>query len=698
MSATTTADVQRQLAEEAATHAAAMATIQDATNTVQTRLTEAQQSFTELVTRVTELRIRKGEALSTQTSDQISLSHCDTGSDRVDALLEALRTKLSTKEAARTNTTNTNTGSVLQRLETAALEAMTPFTERRVSALFTSNAAAVRTTSVMLLFQNDVRGVRAWAKKHFSSCASCSARLAQLPAWTPSSYASKRVGLACAPNLRAIPHKRYHKLSVSLLQERSLAGRVDTEEHLELLRGTFFVHVQSKAASGVLADAAASCAAMTEALQTFASESLTTLREAARAAAPWNVGPDSNSDVSAAMEILLHLLEVRVMVQPVPQPAVTHQGAPCSLVQLSCALVVPLQVSAIAPLLSLLQVKEHRTYFAERVLTPLVLRWAAALSLGDCAAHYTAVGCKAAEALYEIAKDAGIVSSAGASLAQLYYVLQAFAVFGTTVEVEVATPHVLPDGATTATLQEGKAAALRLLRSVLERFCPSEPLATPPVCDPTLSELTVKVTRAPTGFLEILNQSFSSDQRMPATSRSSALDTFVSPKSKISLGLRLFRELVIDVYRPYHPCTGVVLASENGAGSRPRAAACVPVIDLPVDIATANVRVATAMTRCVEALRRCESAAAAVQRDDAAAAGDALSLETAGNVVVTAVKEQLQQAEALTRLRAKWSAAAVAVVGVPKACVDVVVPFSMAEADVRRATKPLLYLRVIYEC
>lgn len=193
---------------------------------------------------------------------------------------------------------------------------------------------------------------------------------------------------------------------------------------------------------------------------------------------------------------------------------------------------------------------------------------------------------------------------------------------------------------------------------------------------------------------------------MPSTSRSSALDTFMSPKSKISLGLKLFRDLVVDVYRPYHPCTGVVLATENGVGGRAKAAPCTPVIDLPVDCVRANVTVANfVMARLVDLKQREDALVASTAAvagpsppplSSAPTAADAV--EKAGQEALQSVTEKVRRAALVERLRMQWAQLGVKVVECPKACVHVIVPFSMTEVDVRSATKPLLYLRVVYDC
>ncbi|KPA78477.1 hypothetical protein ABB37_06097 [Leptomonas pyrrhocoris] len=723
MSTVTVEELQKQMEVEMAAHKAAIDAIAAQTRKLQSLLDDNQRAFTDLVTRVTNLRVAKGEFLAARAEAHTPCGNLGTGSDLLDGFLDSFRVKLATVSTA-------GVSPVMQKLETAALEAMTPYGARRVSALFTSNAAAVRHTGILLLFPNDVRGVRGWAKKHFSSCPSCAARLAQLPPWTPHRYDSKAIGFAAAPDLRIIPEKRYHHLTCSLVQESSVAARVDTAEQLDLIRGTFFLKVQSAKTGQPLTEAAGVCATATAALQTCVTTCMTELRDTVRTAAPWNVDPTANRDVSTAIEILLHLMEPRVDVQVVPQPTVstptpnspttttTRHGAPCTLVQMNVAVTVPLQVSAVAPLLHVLRVPEQRRYVVDTVLAPLAVRVGEVFGVGDLAARYSSVGLKFAEALFQLAVQQRLVpgdeqstspsasaatnsSTAAAAgtfppvavetLSQLYFVLQALAVFNTTLEVEMATPHLSTAAALDAaeSAQSAKKAALHLVRSLLQRFSPPTPFVVPPACEPDATELTVKVTRAPTAFLEIINNAFSSDQRLPATARSSALDTFISLKSKISLGLRLFRELVVDVYRPYHPCTGVVLAAENGVNGRPRAAPCVPVIDLPVDTVAANITVATSVMRCLDDLQRCEAAL-----DTAAAETPA---EKAGKAALQAAAEKLRRTELLDQLRAQWEQLCIHVVESTKACVEVVLPFSMTEVDVRSATKPLLYVRVVYE-
>ncbi|CBZ33335.1 hypothetical protein, conserved [Leishmania donovani] len=693
--------LRRQLQAEQDAHAATMAQLQEQTRTFQAVLAEQQEAFTDLITRVTELRVAKGECMAAQVAGRTQHMTFNTGSALLDGFLYSLHAKLEDPEMSVAT-------SVLQKLENAALEALTPYGPGRVSALLTSNASAVRTTGLLVLFPNDVRGVRQWARKHLSSCASCAARQAQLPAWTPYRYDSKGTGFAAAPNLRAIPNKNYHHVAISLLQERSIADRMDTENQLVIMRATALVRVQSAQTGQPLADSATTCAQMTSSLQAFLAETMTELRSNISVSAPWSTGANPNSELSAAIEILLHMVEPSVQVRPMQQVAVNSTGASCTLVEIEATVSVPLHVSALAPLLRLMDDPAQRGYVIQQVLTPLARRIGDALGDGDLAAHYTSTGLRFAEALYHIAVHQGLVETDGSptgksstnpssrsspggkdgkskTLEQLYLILQALAVFGTSVDVEVITPHV-PAGQPESK-QDAKRAALRLARALLRQFAAPNPHVVPRGDDVDTVNMTIKVSRAPTTFLEVLNRAFSSNHRLPPTSRSTALDAFMSPKSKISLGLKLFRELVVEVYRPYHPCTGIVLAAENGVGGRPRAPPCVPVIDLPVDVVEANVRVAAYVEQRLQQLNEIEAS------DVVAAEG---RLEREGKAFVQRVASTLQQAAPAERLCRQWTAAQITVNEVSKVRVDALVPFAMTEVDARSATKPLLYLHVVY--
>ncbi|CAJ1021311.1 hypothetical protein, conserved [Leishmania lindenbergi] len=679
-----------------------MARLAEQMRTFQAVLTEQQEAFTDLITRVTNLRVAKGECMAAQATGHTPNMTFNTGSDLLDGLLYSLQSKLE-------DPTSSVTTSVLQKLEVAALEALTPYEAGRISSLFTSNTSAVRTTGLLVLFPNDVRGVRQWARKHLSSCASCAARQAQQPAWTPYRYDSKGTGFAAAPKLRGIPNKYYHHVAISLLQERSIADRMETENQLVIMRTTVLAHVQSAKTRQPLADAAATCAQMTRILQAFLVEAMAELRNTIRTSAPWNSATNPNSKFSAAVEIFLHMVQPRVQVQPVRQAAVSTTGAPCTLLQIEATVSVPLHVSALAPLLGLLADPVQRGYVIEHVLTPLAQRLGDALGSGDLATRYTAIGLQFFDGLYRIAAHQGLAETAGSrsggpstnrqlptsspggkdgkgkTLEQLYVILQALAVFGTSVDVEFITPHA--PASQVEPKQDAKKAVLRLARALLLQFAAPNPLRVPPGDDPDSTNMTIKVSRAPTTFLGILNRTFSSNHRLPSTSRSTALDAFMSPKSKISLGLKLFSELVVEVYRPYHPCTGVILAVENGVGGRPRAPACVPVIDLPPDVVAANVRVATYVAQRLQGLQELETSTVVEEEGQ---------LEREGKALLQRVASALQQAAPAERLCREWAAAAITIAGVPQVCVDVVVPFRMTEVDVRSATKPLLYLHVVY--
>lgn len=695
-------ELRRQLEAEQDAHAATMAQLQEQTRTFQAVLAEQQEAFTDLITRVTELRVAKGECMAAQVAGRTQHMTFNTGSDLLDGFLYSLQAKLEDPEMPVAT-------SVLQKLENAALEALTPYGPGRVSALLSSNSSAVRTTGLLVLFPNDVRGVRQWARKHLSSCASCAARQAQLPAWTPYRYDSKETGFAAAPNLRAIPNKHYHHVAISLQQERSIADRMDTENQLVIMRTTALVRVQSAQTGQPLADAATACSQMTSSLQAFLAETMAGLCNTASVSAPWSTGANPNTELSTAIEVLLHMVEPSVQVRPMQQVAVNSTGASCTILEIEATVSVPLHVSALAPLLRLMDDPAQRDYVIQHVLTPLARRIGDVLGDSDLAANYTAIGLRFVEALYRIAVHQGLVETDGApsgrctatpsssmsspggkdgkskALEQLYLILQALAVFSTSVDVEVVTPHV-PASQPELT-QDAKRAALHLARALLRQFAAPNPLVLSQGDDVNSVNMTFKVSRAPTTFLEVLNRAFSSNQRLPPTSRSTALDAFMSPKSKISLGLKLFSELVVEVYRPYHPCTAIILAAENGVGGRPRAPPCVPVIDLPVDAVEANVRVAAYVEQRLQQLNEIEAS------DAVAAEG---RLEREGKAFMQHVASTLQQAVPTERLCRQWTGAQITVNEVSKVCVDVLVPFAMTEVDVRSATKPLLYLQVVY--
>ncbi|GET87737.1 hypothetical protein, conserved [Leishmania tarentolae] len=695
-------ELRQQLKAEQDAHAATMAQLREKTCTFQAVLAEQQEAFTDLVTRVTELRVAKGECMAAQVAGRAPHMSFNTGSDFLDSLLYSLDGKRKGLEVS-------VVASVLQKLETAALEALTPYAPGRVSALFTSNSSAVRTTGLLVLFPNDVRGVRQWVRKHVNSCASCAARQTQLPAWAPHRYDREGTGFAAAPNLRAIPNKKYHHVSISFLQERSLADRMDRERQLVILRTTALMHVQSAQSAQPLADAEATCAQMTTALKGFLAETMSEISSTTSTSAPWNTGANPNSDLSAAIEVLLHVVEPRVQVRPVQQVAVDSTGASCTLVEMEATVSVPLHISPLAPLLRLMGDPAQRAYVIQQVLTPLARRIGDALGYGGLAAHYTAIGLQFVEALYRIAVHQGIVdadrTSSGRSdtayassqssapgkdvkskiLGQLYLIFQALAVFGTSVDVEVTTPHI--SASQLEPKQNAKKAALRLTRTLLRKLSAPSPLMVPQGDDADSINMTLKVSRAPTTFLEVLNCAFSSNHRLPPTSRSTTLDTFMSPKAKISLGLKLFKELVVEVHRPYHPCTGLILATENGVGGRPRAPPCVPVIDLPVDVVDANVRFAAYVQQLLQKLDQLETSDAVSEEG---------RLEREGKAFVQHLASTLQQAAPAERLCRHWASAQVRVKEVQKVCADILIPFEMKETDARAATKPLLYLHVVY--
>lgn len=690
----TVEELQGLIDAERSRHASEMEKLHQNVKALQSVLTEQQQTFRELVTRVVDLRVEKGERAVDRGKKESSTF--STGCGSLDGILSYLQGKLHD-----TGSTADKRDSLLRQLETAALEAMTPYGHGKMSSLFTSNSSAVQTTGVLLEFLNDIRGVRDWATDHVGNCRSCASRCKRMPSWSPYRPASAiGTGLSSALNLRAIPSKKFSRFSFSLRQERSLADRCDTDQTIDLLTATAVVLVQQRSSGQLLDDLPSVAQRISTTFTTRLQQAMEQVQREISTSAPWCQAdsPTRNDRLAVAVEVLLHMLKPRIAVSPLADATVdSTEGKRCSVVQVDAAISAPVQVSAMAPFLEMMKEPAEREYMYQHIFTPLAQRLGGVMGLSDEAASYSPALLRFCEGLYRLVEHGDLTAAAsadlkgssgrtGPSLRQLYSVLQALAVFGTTVEVELA----IPSTATVAPTMKQR--VLSVATSLLRNLTTPSPYCFPPTDDPAIANVAVQLRRAPTSFLRLLNRTFSSPHRLPPTSRMSLLDAVMSPRLKISAGLQLYRELVVAVCRPYQPNCGVMLAGERGSSSGAGAAApsfCQPVVQLPPDVVASNVAVGGAAARLLE---RVEAEAARPPTAETVS-----EVERQGRQLWTKLGETVRGCSLVEQLSKDWAEMDLQVVEVARTRMDVVLPFSFLEDDLLQATRPLLYLRCLWE-
>ncbi|KEG15077.1 hypothetical protein DQ04_00191010 [Trypanosoma grayi] len=666
-------DLQRAICAERERHQQVMESMERQRDTLQSLLDDQKQAFQDLISRVTRLRVAKGEYLAAETDGTLKEVKFDTGCEAVDNLLYDIQDGV--KEAVLTD------GILLTKLSTAATQAVTPSSARRPSTPSVP-CPSTRSTSIAVVLRNEIRATQPWAQKHYKKCGACDAKRARLQPWEQ--IDEKAVGLAALPDLRHIPGKSFYKGSLRFLRERS------GDRTLHVLRVSLVMQVKA-ANGGRIVDPAATAVQMTQVFTKWIANELTNAKEVARKA-PWNEKATENLMLSGAVEMLLHSLDARVCVTAAPPTAVRTAAAACTPLSVDVAITTPTHVPTITPFIALLAEAEQRAYIVKYIVHPIAERIGKLVGMPETVSKYTTTAFNALDALYRMAQREGVVEEPrkkspkrakptllDTTFQKVRAILLALAVFDTTVEIDCACPR-LDD---VKDVSSAKKSVLSLARSFLRWLTAPVPYTMPAVDDPKCANLVVRVLRAPTLFLEILNSAFSSNRRLPSASRVGVVDYLASPKSKIRYGLKFFSELVVDVYRPYAPNTGVIIAEEKGKSGKPKASRCTPVTDLPRDIVRANVEVAVQAKEIMQKLHALQQQAA-----------DETDVERRGKEVVHRVLEEVHDDALCAALVKDLEGLQIEVDELTSVCVDVWLPFGFDFAETVDSSGELLYLRV----
>ncbi|KAF5225857.1 hypothetical protein ECC02_001176 [Trypanosoma cruzi] len=568
--------------EENRQHQQTMEMILRQRETLQGVLEEQRQSFQELIARVTKLRVLKAELLSMSSDAAVQELKFDTGSKGVDELLYTIQDNL--EGTALTGDT------LLNKFYKAAQQILKTCTSSKKS-VFSSGSSGMRSSDIAFVTRNEIRGTQLWAQKHCKKCFTCDGKRLNLQ--PGEQVDEKSVGLARLPDLSRIPGKDFYKSSIRFL--RKMSG----ERTLEVFRFSAVVAMRGK--NGIrLTDSFATAKRVTDVITALVKKALATAEEEAKKA-PWNEEATKNLLLSGAVEVFLHSLDANISVTVASSNETHVMEANCTPMNFTVAILAPTYIPTVATLLELLSDAEQRAYFAKYIVQPLAERIGKFLDMIDVVTFYTRVAINTVDALFRMTKAQWFADILGKGFPKseksvpqekmakkVHAVLLALSIFGTSVEVNCALP---PPGDITDTASI-KNFLLNIAESFLRLLIAPSPYRIPPMNDPKSANLIVSLLRAPTVFLEILNSTFSSNRRLPSTARVGVVDYLASPKAKIRHGLRLFSEIIVDVYRPYAPNTGVVIADDNGKSGKPKATGCTPISDMPRDIVRANVEVA----------------------------------------------------------------------------------------------------------
>lgn len=466
--------------------------------------------------------------------------------------------------------------------------------------------------------------------------------------------------------------------------------------------------------------------------------------ETARASSPasGNESPLSE-ETKVAVEVFLSSIGCNVTVVPSTSQsagaATSSSGgnaSPSFELCVSVALTLPVHVACVQPLMEAARHDAHQSVLIDRVFNPLIETVCNAIGMNSKAEFFSSMVKKTSEIIQTFRKAnlekqvANAATSADGSNAaapvqgernlkkrQIYNILHALALHKTTFAFVYAVPRSHDDdqgdgavsspwtpskntsrlaSAITTAGSLGKGKVLNILMEVLKTFVSPGAVVIPANPAPDLLEFVLMLEKAPLYLLDALNKEYSSTERTPSSRRtgSSLFDAVVSPQTKISLGLKLFSEMVVDIFRPYSPDCGAIIVEEEEKSqsffkkSPVLAPPCVPRTDLPVDIVHANIAVHEEATKLVAKVK--EEKLHTSHQD----------LEKQSKEVLKRVRDRVSTVSLTTEsMKSGWSELGITVQQWHRAEVNALLPFGQAiqhgghdDSDLHAdAHLPLLY-------
>lgn len=491
-------------------------------------------------------------------------------------------------------------------------------------------------TNVIFLFHPTVRGVRRWAKSHTTTCSRCAMAQATINraeiAFRPSAGA---LGLAAMPNFAAMPGKQAYSLMARILPQPSLGHRGEDEMFFSVFRIAFDLKVRHT--SGM--DRNTWCTKLENLCNSWMNRLLTKITKASgdSASSGGDVGSAARPRISPAVELFSHSLSVQAEVQVMAsgtasnvtgggaapnqrhrdpmqwgqqQPTRAGDEEVCLRLQMSFS--TPLYVAALSQFLVVIRERTQRTELLFNVIQPVVMEMAHKFNKADVVFPHLQTALSATEAAWNLTDvHCDCTNAAGryAFLKRWYCILTGLGAFATTIQVDWAVPRQqqqqqpFPSGhsSTTTSTSEGpppsspkantasqtiREYGLFLAKGLLRFIAPPAAPAFPPRMDPEAVELSVVLRGIPRALAEVLGTEFA-----PAASptQSSMLDFFLSAKTKMNIGLRMFSDFCVDIYRPFHARTGVKIAPAS-----PQTRPCEPVVEFTPQMTSANLMLAEA--------------------------------------------------------------------------------------------------------
>ncbi|EAN78750.1 uncharacterized protein TEOVI_000111800 [Trypanosoma equiperdum] len=585
----TIAELQQAIRDEKEKHEQAMEELRSQRESLASVVAEQQQYTQDIIMRVSELRGRKSQQMLAGNAAP-NFAEIDTGCKAVDDILYSI------EEGLETSTGKSSV--VLGKILAAAVQAVVPGGDKKPSTL-SSSSSATRTTDVVVISRNEIRGTHEWVKKHCKKCTACGELNGRPRPWEPPKKTDKGKsikGNASAPNLRCIPGKNFRSLSLCFRRE-PCSGTV-----LELMRISAVVNVQGQSGEQIT-NPREVAAKITALVVEWVRKEMENAREAAKKA-PWCEDGEDGQKFAVAVEMLLHNIDTRVEVFVIPPKNGGNVGGSNHVpMKINVFVVSPLFLSTLQPFVELWGNERDREYMLQGLIKPAIKRIAKLFGVDGVVDHGITVGLKAVDALVRMTKGkhffeptSPVKSKSGRPSASqpeqligfMHSVILAMSLLGTRIELECAVPDLgdLKD------LEDAKRSAFNIAKAFLQRLLPPRQDVAVSLTDPAAADAVLWLRRMPTRMLEVLNNAFSSNSRLPSSLRTGVIDHLASPRLKINYALKNFSEIVIDIFRPYAPNSGMMTVEEKHKGEKARIGACAPVVDIPRDIVRASAEAA----------------------------------------------------------------------------------------------------------
>lgn len=514
--------------------------------------------------------------------------------------------------------------------------------------------------SAVVICHSTVKGIRPWADSHLRLCNRCTTKFSQSVEKTLH-LVSARKGFSLKPSIESIPDKKAYRLSACLRQQPSLKYLKGTEElQFPLLKCE--IDLQLLIAPDAVAKTKHHKKDWIKQLEKWCNDSLSgSLKIAKVGSQKVFQGPssDASSFISSTMEIFLHTLTVKASVTlrrkeknnngvvkhtDTHMASSSHNLSETTEVTVCIVFSTPLHIAAFTPFMELLRDQSMRATLLTEIVEPVLKDFAQHFTLLENFSPFISEGVKHAIVLWDSIDELTECSapvSRFTFLRKLYNILCVLGVAETSIEVDIAFPvaaleandkeevkesgptkndicvqgeqiatncamaHSEDDDRTslrTSVAQMFKK-SVRYLRSILSCFSPPSEVFPSP--DRKKMELAIAVRKIPRQLTTVLSREIAAvfGAGSEASLGSSVLNFFVSPESQVNFGLRMLSELCINVYRPFHPCTGISVSSSCS----PNNASCAPITVLTPSSTQANIQIAKAYFTLSKALEKVEA-------------------------------------------------------------------------------------------